>query len=91
MSVLGRALPLAAGVIAALLSLTLLLIARFYERSGGGRSSYRLFLLPAGLLVLAGALSANPGNRAAAAFWLAGGGTLLLFCLRLYQRMTRRG
>jgi len=91
MSVLERVLPLAAGVAAAILSLTLLLIARFYERSGGGRSNYRLFLLPAGLLVLAGAFSADPGSRAGAALWLAGGGSLLLLCLRLYQRMTRRG
>ena len=91
MTFLAQALMLLAGLAVVMLTLTLLLIGRFYERSAGRRSGYQLFLLPAGLLALAGVFAvSDQTGRAGSAFWLLGGGSLMLLCFSLYRQMTKR-
>lgn len=51
---LGRIAALYSGVLAAVLLLVLLLIARFYQRQSAVRSGYLLFLIPAIAFLLAG-------------------------------------
>ncbi|MBI4770673.1 MAG: hypothetical protein HY784_09785 [Chloroflexi bacterium] len=91
---LAGALTLLAGLAATALVFTFALIGRFYQRSTGQPTGYRLFALPGALLLLgaAAAFTGPPGLPAAelkAAFWLLGGGVLLALCLRLYQQMTQ--
>lgn len=79
-----------AGLAAAMLALAFARIARFYQQTSGERTRYRLFAVPALLLVLAGITSTLGQEKVSAALWLAGGGSLIRLAFLLNRQMTGR-
>lgn len=99
-NILSAILVLYCWIAAAVLSLFLFLIGRFYERRFGQRSYYRLILLPLGLFVaaaiwdafVANGYTGNPlldfvGTLGPDLLWLLSGATLIVLCYSLFQTM----